>query len=482
MMILRMRHGSVPGPQAHPEFIKFVDNLQTTMQPLIRPTRELLAARLGIAIDSLQWGIGLTREPVYLRGKRSSFSEVFILETGLLVVTMRSTSRGRLQRTSDGSIMEVYDDSDFSLDGSAITSTVEAANTALDALSSAAKSVFDVDMTDNFYSSDRYESIRREAVAEELPSTDDTVRAAKALSIRPARTLAISIKSSRGLLAKDIEKQADARAASALVEKLISDGVAARDVVVVCGITQTQVARVPDRGSLAKLSEDGLRCACGRPIDQESAEDLLTITDLGALLLDKSRWLSVVVREELVALGVPRGDILLECQFGSDEVDCIAQISGATTIFELKDKEFNMGNAYSFSAKISAINPDYSIIISTDKVATDVKERFSRVRRDSRDVRRGVSTDENSIQYVEGDNFQAALQEAISMIYRSDARRILENALENVAPDAASVLKAITCLQNTMESSAPSKRKRKVEHHRPEALADAPRETDVAGN
>jgi len=454
-----------------------LDKLQTTMQPVIRPARELQAARLGVDVDSLEWDTGPSRDPIYARGKRRTWSEVFIVDAGLVVVTMRSNSPPQLREMPDGSIMEVYDQREFLLDSSAIMSTLDAANSALDSVSSAAKSVFDVDMTDNFYSSDRFESIRREVVAEDLPSSDVTVRAAKALADRATRMLAISIKSSRGLLARDIEKQADIKATSELVEKLISDGVAVRDVVVVCGVTQTQVARVPDRGSLAKLSEEGLRCACGKPIDKESAEDLLTITDLGALLLDKSRWLSVLVREELAALGVRRGDILLECQLGSDEVDCIAQVSGEITIFELKDKEFNTGNAYSFSAKISAINPGYSIIISTDKVASDVKERFSRVRREPRGVRRTPYTDEGSIQYVEGDDFQLGLRIAISNIYRSDARRLLETALQAVAPDAMSVLNAIPSLQEPKVSPAPRRHKRRSVPRLPEGSAHTSQNT-----
>ena len=37
-------------------------------------------------------------------------------------------------------------------------------------------------------------------------------------------------------------------------------------------------------------------------------------------------------------------EVLVEQSVGGDEIDCVANISGELTLFELKDKEFNLGN------------------------------------------------------------------------------------------------------------------------------------------
>jgi len=459
MLILRMRRGrTVKGEPSR--LAAFFDELQQAMQPLVKPTRELQAASLGVSLSSLKWGDPI-RDDIFAtrpRVRSHTWAEAFVLEGGLLVVDVTSSSRGDVTETSEGSIEERNSASSgaTTINVSAIMSTVENANSTLEAVSAIAKSALDVELRDHFYRSERFDSIQREVVAEILPETETDILAAETLADRPLRALAVSIKSSRGLLLRDVEKLVNSGNASELVDRLISGGVAAREFVVVCGVSQSQVARVPDKDSLVNLAAAGLRCACGKPIDQESAEDLLTTTDLGALLLDKSRWLSVLVREELVALGVRREDILLECQLGTDEVDCIAQISGEVVIFELKDKEFSMGNAYSFSAKISLINPDYSVIISTDRVASDVKERFSRTVRDVRRPNRSLfSSDEpKTIQYAEGDNFRADLQRAISSIYRKDSRNILQSVLNAMVPDAASVLSAITSLHDSRQATA----------------------------
>jgi hypothetical protein len=462
MLILRMRR--CPLSRTDPALCdSFLEELQATMQPLIRPTRELQAAQLGVDVDFLTWGsrrIDPLRDSFSNRRKRPTWTEIFVLEAGLLVIIIRSTSGPvNMVENPDGSTEErASDEIVFSLHVNAIMSTTAEANYILDTVSAVAKSIFDVEMVDFYYRSERFDSISSEVVAEDLPRADIDIKAAKALASRPARTLAIAIKSSRGLLVKDIGKITNTAHAAELVKKLVSGGVAVNDVVVVCGVSQAQVALVPDRDSLVKLKEDGLRCPCGKPIDQESAEDLLTITDLGALLLDKSRWLSVLVREELVNLGVRHDDILLECQLGADEVDCIALISGNVTIFELKDKEFNMGNAYSFSAKISVINPERSVILTTDKVANDVKGRFSRVKRDTRGARPARYSEEgSSIEYIEGDDFRSGLQRVIYGIYKPDASQILDSALQQSVPEASSILAATASLEEPIALPTPEK-------------------------
>jgi hypothetical protein len=69
--------------------------------------------------------------------------------------------------------------------------------------------------------------------------------------------------------------------------------------------------------------------------------------------------------EELQKVGVSFDQTLTEQQVGGDEVDCLANISGELVFFELKDKDFSLGNAYSFGAKMGIIRPEHSVIFST---------------------------------------------------------------------------------------------------------------------
>jgi hypothetical protein len=463
MLILRMRRGPLPkleNPAA------FLDELRKAMQPLIRPSRELIAENLGVDTDSLTWA-GMGSGPLGFRRRRpavtstrkmaSQWTEIFVSDSGFLVIALRRLSGPPRMLVGGKEITEPSGAERYVLEASAIMSSIDEADQALDIVSVAAKSSFNIEVDDYFYTSEDFDSIRNEVIAEDLPNSEADIRAARATASPEARALAIRIRSSRGLLVKDFGKLVEDGDASELVDDLITAGVAVRDVVVVCGVSQAQVARVPDRSSLDKLASEGIRCGCGRQITQESVEELLTITDLGGLLLDKSRWLSILIREELVTLGVRYEDILLECQLGGDEVDCIALIGGDLTIFELKDKEFSMGSAYSFSAKISAISPDHSVILTTDKVAESVKERFSRVRRDPRISDDRVST----IEYVEGEDFRSGLQLVVHGIYRPAAIRILDAALWDSVPEAASVLDSALSLNKPEPAPKKEQKSRK---------------------
>ena len=117
-------------------------------------------------------------------------------------------------------------------------------------------------------------------------------------------------------------------------------------------------------------------------------EEALAITDLGRALLDKARWLTILLLKELQGVRIDARAILVEQSVGGDEIDCLANIDGELALFELKDKEFNLGNAYSFGAKIGIIRPDHPIIVTTERIGNDARESTSCER--NRQVRGGI--------------------------------------------------------------------------------------------
>jgi hypothetical protein len=126
------------------------------------------------------------------------------------------------------------------------------------------------------------------------------------------------------------------------------------------------------------MAESGLKCACGRDIREERVEEAMSLAPLGRRLLDGSRWLSLLVMEELHNRGVEYERMLIEQKSGGDEMDCFADISGELVLLELKDKEFSLGNAYSFGAKIGITRPQMSVIVTTAHVGGDAKDHFRR--------------------------------------------------------------------------------------------------------
>jgi hypothetical protein len=137
----------------------------------------------------------------------------------------------------------------------------------------------------------------------------------------------------------------------------------------------------------------------------------------------------------MLAIGIPIDRMLIDQLAGGDEVDCIADINGQMALFELKDKEFNLGNAYSFGAKIGVIGPDRPVIVTTEYVGGDARAHFAKAQEAQRRGQRswefsGESPDGASVTYIEGiENIKAGLMGLISSVNVHHARRALNQAL-----------------------------------------------------
>jgi hypothetical protein len=135
---------------------------------------------------------------------------------------------------------------------------------------------------------------------------------------------------------------------------------------------------------------------------------------------------------------------------GGDEIDLCADISGELTLFELKDKEFSLGNAYSFGAKLGIVRPDHPVIVTTEHVGGDAKEHFERAEMSQRRRRYGSDPwytgpeDSQAILFIEGiEHLRSSLESLVSAIYTKDATRLLGDVLPRAAIDPRSLLEAI---------------------------------------
>lgn len=442
-----MMRGLLP-TKRNEDFERLLVRLRNKWQPLVRPAQDLQCQKLEIDHSHIKWG-GATRR-TSLPGDSESLTngEIFRVEEGIVIVTLGEEDTGgrlRFKEDGKGGIIAVEPDEGDTLKVE-VSALVHAGELeVLDIVSEAALEDLEITLEPYRYENSRFAEIKGDVVAEELPSNQTHVMAARALLSRTARTLAVAVKSARGILARDAQRHVpDGVDAAPIWDSLITAGVLERDVVIVCNTTREQIARVPDKATLKDLARVRLRCACGRPIEEEQPEMLYTITDIGRVLLDKSRWMSVLVQNELTTLGVPTDDIILECQIGSDEIDCIAQISGEIAIFELKDKDFSIGNAYSFGAKMSIFKVEHAVIVTTEGISPDVKEHFNRTRESGRRGRFSyIGSDTEQIHYVEGADFLDSLGPIIGAIYAKDGGRILDRALALGTANSQSLISAL---------------------------------------
>ena len=157
-----------------------------------------------------------------------------------------------------------------------------------------------------------------------------------------------------------------------------------------------------------------------------------------------------LLQHELLARGVPLELIVVEQLIGGDEVDCIANVSGELVLFELKDKEFSLGNAYSFGAKISIIQPDHPVICTTENVGNDAKEHFEQSRRARQQSGSHDPERASEISFIEGiDSMRDGLRALAGSIYRKDAATLLGQVLNASLPQPRAVIDKLDDLWGT---------------------------------
>jgi hypothetical protein len=299
----------------------------------------------------------------------------------------------------------------------------------------AAKSAIGVDLTPWNYEAKHFLELEKEGRQERLELTNAKIEAARLLCQKDARILATAIKSSLGgLILSDVERQLKHDKISdvaGLLDKLHRSGLISSEYVVVCARNSNQVARVADVKVVEEMSRKGVRCGCGRKLVDERREEAVAITDFGRELLDKSTWMSVLLVDELRGVGVSDDRIMIEYSSGGDEMDCIADINGELILFELKDKEFSLREAYSFGAKVGLVRPKHPVIVTTERVGGDAKEHFQKAQLAG--ASRGVMRDPDQakpIRFIEGiDNLRSGLEDLASSVHRADAFRILRDVM-----------------------------------------------------
>jgi hypothetical protein len=301
----------------------------------------------------------------------------------------------------------------------------------VDELTALINRTFDCALEPYTFPSRRFAVLKQEGRDNPPLPTDAERVASQVLADRPTRHLAIAIKAAGGLLVRDLSKQLPAEArdrAPEIHRTLVEGAILESEFFISCSKTQSQVARVRTRETLALMKSEGVKCACGRPLAEERVEEAVSLTAPARSLLDHSRWLTVRVLDELARLGVGADHLLVEQQDGADEMDLIADLNGDLTLFELKDKEFNVGSAYSFSAKIGFIRPRHPIIVTTEHVGGDAREFFKKA---VTARSRGAAFQDDSpsvadVRFIEGlPALRENLEKLMSSIAASDANQLL---------------------------------------------------------
>ena len=201
-------------------------------------------------------------------------------------------------------------------------------------------------------------------------SEDESAKSA-ALINSENRNLLITLAQARG---KALSVDADSDSKGKGAPRLLSAGLIQKEYLVKCRKDQHLIGSIDDQEHLSSAAGKLFRCTtCGRHFKDEIVEEIYVLSEVGRQLLSSSRWMMVWVTEILGKSGVPTELISWNGSASDDEIDIMVDIHGTKIFFELKDRDFDLGDAYPFAFRVARYGGDYGVIVTTGKVAAEVK-------------------------------------------------------------------------------------------------------------
>jgi len=162
-----------------------------------------------------------------------------------------------------------------------------------------------------------------------------------------------------------------------ILQRILSLGLVAEEYLLTCKRDQHTICVVSSKDHLTKEPMASLRCSvCGRSFPEENLQVIYTLTEGGKKLARGSLWMSIWITELLKENGVRKEAIRWGLKTNGEELDIMVEDFDSRFFFELKDREFGLGDAYPFVYRITRYGGRVGIIATMDKVSTDAKKFF----------------------------------------------------------------------------------------------------------
>ena len=162
-----------------------------------------------------------------------------------------------------------------------------------------------------------------------------------------------------------------------IIGSLLDKGIIQKEFLITCRQDSHTLASIFDRGQLeSSVGSQFLCTTCGRSFKEELIQEIFALTDDGKLLLDGSKWMTIWITKLLLSSGIPSDKIKWNAAAGEDELDIVVDVMGLRVFFELKDREFGLGDAYPFGFRIERYSGDFGVVVTMDKVASEAKKFF----------------------------------------------------------------------------------------------------------
>lgn len=200
--------------------------------------------------------------------------------------------------------------------------------------------------------------------------SEEDVKAVEFLVDEKIRAFVIELAKLRKVKKTDAEKSISD---NEILQKLLEIELMSKEFLITCKQNQHAICTVP---SLEELKDkDSLKCSvCGRSFLDETSSEIYSISEKGRKLINNSTWMSVWITECLIRHGIKKEKIQWNLEGNGEELDILVEDYNQKIFFELKDREFGIGDAYPFAFRVERYQGRLGIIATTDKVSVDAKK------------------------------------------------------------------------------------------------------------
>jgi hypothetical protein len=222
--------------------------------------------------------------------------------------------------------------------------------------------------------SHNFEAIRKTRQVS-VDSSAEENQAIAAFTTPEIRALIRDLERVGSLTVSDLPKvlgEAQGAAVAARLGELRTLGLIQSEFVIVCSRTGNAVLRTDDPNKLAKMAPDWMKCACGRALSEERVDQVIMPTDRATQLNERGRWMTTLVSSVLPKIGISRESVISEST--PTGTDIILDLSGDLVFVVLKDREFNLADAYAFNSKVSRIKASEGVIVTNEGLSGDARK------------------------------------------------------------------------------------------------------------
>jgi hypothetical protein len=154
-----------------------------------------------------------------------------------------------------------------------------------------------------------------------------------------------------------------------------------------------------------------LKCPiCGKSFTEELITKQYSISDKGKKMITGSHWMTVWITKILLKHGIDEKSIIWNLNDASEEIDCAVQVNGRLWIFELKDRNFESGDAQRLGHRAIKFKAHKAIVVTTGIISGEARSVLRDLSEEKLLYNRGWSPF-----YIEGiDETESSIEKLVS--------------------------------------------------------------------